>query len=173
MRLITSALVFLIGLMCTCSVYASGEAFELLEPFQLDLPAGIQFVYNDLEVKLVSEDDEYTIETSFDELDRIQFTAVPTSNESSVREIYGTLDVTSNGMPYIEYNIEYDEVDYYAGSLTIMPSTWYVLEKTCDCSEYPHHCRPRDCNDGKDCAPAQTNLLGPYGTCSNSVLIHP
>lgn len=143
MRLITSALVFLIGLMCTCSVYASGEAFELLEPFQLDLPAGIQF------------------------------TAVPTSNESSVREIYGTLDVTSNGMPYIEYNIEYDEVDYYAGSLTIMPSTWYVLEKTCDCSEYPHHCRPRDCNDGKDCAPAQTNLLGPYGTCSNSVLIHP
>ena len=143
MRLVTSALVFLIGFMCTCSVYASGEAFELLEPFQLDLPAGIQF------------------------------TAVPTRNKNSVREIYGTLDVTSNGMPYIEYNIEYDEVDYYAGSLTIMPSTWYVLEKTCDCSEYPHHCRPRDCNDGNDCAPAQTNLLGPYGTCSNSVLIHP
>jgi len=180
MRSYLNTIVALICHLIVCGVNARADdptLSELLDGSEFELPTA-SFAYVGNEVVIIGDEEDYDVESFIDELDRVQFIAIPSSSGSSVYQIEGTLDLTSSGMPRLEFYVEYADAEdgFEAGTLTTTQTQVgggtqiAVLFKKCTCSSVQGHCRPFECDNQSDCNPGRTgtNFMGPYGQCSNS-----
>jgi len=134
---INVVLVSLFGLIFTCGAYAreiEPNPIELLNGIQFELPEGVLLTYQDREVTITSDEIEYVVVSFIDELGRVQFTGIPTDSGIGINQIQGSLDVDSNDMPYLGFDIELYGGQIVAGSFT-MTESFVLVENYCACSD--------------------------------------